>query len=885
MQLWTRVRRTGAVDRQSSRVWVAAGLLVVAMAGACGAQVTADEASRRTVGGERLGGPSSQSGAATAEDADSLLHRAWGHLLARRYALALSDFDKVLDMVPGSFSAVEGRGICYYETSIYELAAPDLDRALSLGGGDSRVARQAVVAAASLAIQNQEEPRAVKIVMEAMKARPRNAPPDEELLNLLGTAVWHSPPKTRALPLVQEGGRYYLECDAHVARSPKTGKVRYVGYDPPHDDAEPGDERRWGSKWVPAPQAEQFWRAYAASVAAIDAADAQMKRALAERDLIRKIRESGIEHRETRASYEEYRQALIRGDLHADDLERAARAEIANAADLQKRVESPPFPAKFEPAWVEPAVGASYQPRRDGPTVAVMKPAATQPSRPEDVVRAEAAVKAAEAALQHAVEFDREVIGARQRLAHAQSELELARGMGQAALQTKALAYQKAKLDEIAAVKAAASAERAALAQRQQELAALRGGASSGGDRGGARAQASIEAEAMPDSLPVAPLRVGDVEVSVLRVRVAPVSYTTAAGVASRSESLLGVLVSVANRGKTSVQYMGWNVNAVAKDELEREYGAADVPGGTILGRLVNSQVAPGGSLRDLIVFRRPPAGKAVTLVLPAFNVGGEGSIQFRVPADKVEESDEPLIDAKRFREAALAEAAAARSVASAAADPAGPRAVPDRQSADGVDFPPITHSVVRHGNPKDVYRLSDVSQLLLHPPGELAIKIFNTEKSKERLRARLSHTVIVQQRTDYQEWIKSTRVVVDPFDANCKWYALNVGGAEVAGLELKEGVTWRIVLYYHRSTVAQRMLVAAYGKTKVNLRTGAADAANCGPWSVDSTSGVRVGNPATKEWAWSLDPQESPARLAVDVLSLGDYESRHPASGRSNSK
>src|SRR5258708_3357358 len=79
----------------------------------------------------------------------------------------------------------------------------------------------------------------------------------------------------------------------------------------------------------------------------------------------------------------------------------------------------------------------------------------------EQVDRAQAAVAEAEQKLQQAIDSDRVVIGARARSAHAKAVVEAARDEGQGQLQAAATAYQQAKAEESAAIKAAAPKERA----------------------------------------------------------------------------------------------------------------------------------------------------------------------------------------------------------------------------------------------------------------------------------------------------------------------------------------------------------------------------------------------------------------------------------------
>ena len=256
---------------------------------------------------------------------------------------------------------------------------------------------------------------------------------------------------------------------------------------------------------------------------------------------------------------------------------------------------------------------------------------------------AQAAVTEAEKKLQQAIDGDPEVMAVRQRLDVARSAWQTARDGGQPGYRAAFDRYLAARAAEQEAVRRAGNDQRQELAVRQKELEDARAAV----DAAAVQERKQLEQRQWEQTLPTAPQRSGDVEVSVLEVRIAPVRLAAGAGSPQSSESFLGVLIEIENLGRGNIDYAGWNSNAVANDANKKQYTPASVPGGKVQGRVVQTLIAPGTAVKDLIVLERPASVHGITILLPAFNVGGSGALEFRIPDDKVEQKNEPLIDEK----------------------------------------------------------------------------------------------------------------------------------------------------------------------------------------------------------------------------------------------
>jgi hypothetical protein len=483
--------------------------------------------------------------------------------------------------------------------------------------------------------------------------------------------------------------------------------------------------------------------------------------------------------------------------------------------------------------------------------------------------KAQAAAADAEKNLQHAIDTDPKVLAARRKVVKTQAALDAAINLSPDVLQAATKRYEEAQADEAHAVESAGSSERAVLAQKQKDLLAARSPMMKDDTDG----RKSIDATAKSGSPVIAPIRKGDVEVRLLHVRIGPVSYSGVGSGIRLSEPLFCILVEVQNLGKESVEYVGWNTNAFASDPAEKQYLPAGVPGGTVLGRVVQVSLPAGATVRDLIVLQRPPEARDLIITLPALNIGGSGAIQFHVSRDQVELSKEPLID--RNSPAVVVQPAVdlPGSRPAVAVGTAG-------HSADGIEFPPVTDPNVKAGTARSPQRLPDVCKLLLFPPGKLTFPVFNTDKSGSKLAQRMSHMVDVPG-ARARGVTHVTRIEVDHLDPACQWFSLNVANADVAGFEVRNGVIARIVLYYRRTDSVQRMLLASYGQAPRPNASPNAMAVECGPWMCQNATGGGKRDSILKRDVWPVLPQESPATIEVDVIAANAFEKVAPQPAR----
>lgn len=128
-------------------------------------------------------------------------------------------------------------------------------------------------------------------------------------------------------------------------------------------------------------------------------------------------------------------------------------------------------------------------------------------------------------------------------------------------------------------------------------------------------------------------------------------------------------------------------------------------------------------------------------------------------------------------------------------------------KSTDGVEFPavefPIQYPAAAAVHP----HLTDVAKLIGHPPRDMAPRILNSEKSKKVLALRLARKISTSSTVNTNrgdETTSGTRTINGAMTAD--WFAWDVAGADVVGFDLSDGVISRIVLYYKKPEVAQKM-------------------------------------------------------------------------------
>ena len=146
--------------------------------------------------------------------------------------------------------------------------------------------------------------------------------------------------------------------------------------------------------------------------------------------------------------------------------------------------------------------------------------------------------------------------------------------------------------------------------------------------------------------------------------------------------------------------------------------------------------------------------------------------------------------------------------MAAIGAAPATRPTAPQRLSADRVPFPDATSKAVPMVDlAPGRTQLKDVATLLLRRPDEIGVKVYSAAKSREMLRSRLTYkreTANVSHVTTGTETTHGTATMRGAMDA--QWFAITLGNADVAGLELTDGIITRIILFYKDARVAARM-------------------------------------------------------------------------------
>ena len=131
----------------------------------------------------------------------------------------------------------------------------------------------------------------------------------------------------------------------------------------------------------------------------------------------------------------------------------------------------------------------------------------------------------------------------------------------------------------------------------------------------------------------------GDAVVKVMQVEVGPIQYRTLEGIQFQSaEKFLKVKISIQNRSKVKkYSYLSVGLYDGAEDLLHDEYGN-EYPiysTGTvsIVGQLNYSDLYPGQSVEDLMVFARPVSSATrLKMRLPGSGVTGGEPLYFQFP-------------------------------------------------------------------------------------------------------------------------------------------------------------------------------------------------------------------------------------------------------------
>ena len=337
---------------------------VIFSASRAGAQVSVEEAQRRLAERQRERAAQSrpaQSGVATqpagadaAGDADvkAALREAWGKVMAKDYIGARPVFSGVIAKQASNATALSGRAVCEYELSNYKPSAEDAEKALRWARQEPLVVRQASLAAGAAYVATNRPLRAIRLVMDCMKAQEKANMLDEEMQNVLGAAVWRCKSEMRSMPLVVEAGKYYMAYDAKLARDANT-----------HGPPGSVPMRRWGTQWLPVDEADLKWTTYGNAVAARDKAAADLPAFV----VARKNAQMEYNNAHGRTMGSAIENTIAESNLQrATNAETAAREALANAEALLAKTEAPPFPVKLEPGWSEPRVSSSQPSTQPG---------------------------------------------------------------------------------------------------------------------------------------------------------------------------------------------------------------------------------------------------------------------------------------------------------------------------------------------------------------------------------------------------------------------------------------------------------------------------------------------------------------------------------------
>jgi len=174
-------------------------------------------------------------------------------------------------------------------------------------------------------------------------------------------------------------------------------------------------------------------------------------------------------------------------------------------------------------------------------------------------------------------------------------------------------------------------------------------------DAEGATGQPATEPEKAPtlvsdECVPAsAPAIVENVEIRITWAKVAPVMIEDRATNRTKKSdrAVLAVQVQITNRDKRKIlEYETW---AGKSGSFERDFGTIEdnlgngykritYGRGVPVGRVVKGMVAPNRSITDVLLFHRPADRfEYLELALPAENIGGSGTICFRIPASMIE--------------------------------------------------------------------------------------------------------------------------------------------------------------------------------------------------------------------------------------------------------
>jgi len=155
--------------------------------------------------------------------------------------------------------------------------------------------------------------------------------------------------------------------------------------------------------------------------------------------------------------------------------------------------------------------------------------------------------------------------------------------------------------------------------------------------------------------------------------------------------------------------------------------------------------------------------------------------------------------------------------IAQAAGPAARPGVAPTTRpkSFDGIEYPPLTVVPVKTKIPLHS-TLEDVSKMLQHDPATLGIRIFNSDKSEKIKNLRLSYAISSDSSIVTRDGAGGTATEVTHNSHKIRgsmlseWFTFNIGEADLAGLELKDGTITEICLFYKNAAAAEKALQTA---------------------------------------------------------------------------
>jgi hypothetical protein len=145
------------------------------------------------------------------------------------------------------------------------------------------------------------------------------------------------------------------------------------------------------------------------------------------------------------------------------------------------------------------------------------------------------------------------------------------------------------------------------------------------------------------------PVRQGDIQVTITKVRVGKVPLNDMFGQTTQSkDDLLAIEVDLLNLSKAKkIEYNSWRGGdftmsrdfGTLVDNIGNSYKRINFSMSTeIVGQTKSASIYPGKTLHDVLVFE-PPVGteKYLDLELPASNFDGTGMLRLRIPADMIQ--------------------------------------------------------------------------------------------------------------------------------------------------------------------------------------------------------------------------------------------------------